>query len=68
MERTKAAEAEADVKWFFLFFMRGIAIGGPYETEGECLAALKIQIEAPIMDQAFDRATASGLCFQGSRP
>lgn len=56
------------MKWFFLFFMRGLAVGGPYETEQDCLSALKIEIARPINDQGFDHATASGLCFQASRP
>jgi hypothetical protein len=56
------------MKWFFLFFMRGLAVSGPYDTEQECLTELKTAIEQPIIDQGFDHAKASGLCFQASRP
>lgn len=56
------------VKWYFMFFMRGMSIGGPYETQQECVDALQKQIEAPIMDQGFDNAKAGGLCFQAVRP
>jgi hypothetical protein len=56
------------MKWWFLFFMRGLAVGGPYDTEQDCLAALKVEIARPIMDQGFDNAKADGLCFQASRP
>jgi len=56
------------MKWFFLFFMRGLAVGGPYDSEGDCLEALKVEIARPINDQGFDRATADGMCFQASKP
>jgi hypothetical protein len=56
------------MKWFFLFFLRGIAMGGPYDTEKACLAALKVELERPVNDQGFDGARPFGLCFQGSRP
>lgn len=56
------------IKWWFLFFLRGLSLNGPYDSEQECLAALKIATDAPIPDQGFDGARAGGLCFQGSRP
>ena len=56
------------VKWWFMLFMRGMSIGGPYNTQDECTTALRIEIAAPIPDQGFDHAKADGLCFQAVRP
>lgn len=56
------------MKWFFLFFLRGLAMFGPYESEQECIVALKIAIDQPVMDQGFDGARAAGVCFQGVQP
>jgi len=56
------------MKWWFLFFLRGLSIGGPFDTEQECIVALRDQIEAPILDQGFDGARSDGLCFQAIRP
>jgi hypothetical protein len=56
------------MKWWFLLFMRGLAVGGPYETEQQCLAELRAAIARPIPDAGFDHATADGLCFQASHP
>ncbi len=43
-------------------------VGGPYDTEQECVSALKIEIGRPINDQGFDNAKSDGLCFQAVRP
>ena len=56
------------MKWWFLFFLRGVAIGGPYDTQQECLAALQSEITQPILDPGWDNAKASGLCFQAIKP
>lgn len=56
------------LKWWFFFFMRGLSIGGPFDTQQECLDALKIEITKPIVDQGFDGARADGLCLQAVRP
>lgn len=56
------------VHWYFLFFLRGLALSGPYNSQEECLAALKTEISRPVMDQGFDRAVPSGICFQGAQP
>jgi len=56
------------MKWWFIFFLRGIAIGGPFDSQDECVAALKMQIEQPIIDRGFDNARAGGLCFQAVKP
>lgn len=55
-------------KWWFMFFLRGMAIGGPFDSEQECLAALKIQMVQPYVDPGFDNAKPDGLCFQASHP
>jgi hypothetical protein len=55
------------LKWWFIFFMRGIAIGGPFDGQEECLTALRAEIAKPIIDPGFDNARASGLCFQAVR-
>jgi hypothetical protein len=56
------------MKWFFLLFLRGISVGGPYDTQQNCLDALKSAYEQPIIDPGFDHAIPSGLCFQAIRP
>lgn len=56
------------MKWFFLFFFRGLSLGGPYDTEQDCVAALKAEIEGPKIDPGFDGAIAGGVCFQGAKP
>lgn len=56
------------MKWWFLFLLRGISIGGPFDSQGECIIALKNQIGAPIVDQGFDHAVADGLCLQAIHP
>lgn len=56
------------MKWWFLFFLRGISMSGPYETEQECLAELKVAMTATIPDQGFDNAKANGWCVQASQP
>jgi hypothetical protein len=56
------------MKWWFLFFLRGLAVGGPYDTQEQCAAALKAEIAQPIIDPGFDNAKPSGLCFQAIRP
>lgn len=56
------------MKWWFFLFIRGLSIGGPFDTEQECIASLKMAIETPILDQGFDNAKPDGLCFQAIRP
>lgn len=56
------------MKWWFLFFLRGIALGGPYDTEQDCVAALKTEMATPVIDQGFDGARPGGVCFQGAQP
>ena len=56
------------LKWWFLFFLRGIAIGGPFENQQECVAALKNEMAQPIIDPGWDHAKADGLCFQAVKP
>jgi hypothetical protein len=56
------------MKWWFLFFLRGIALSGPYDTHQECVAALKAEMEQPIIDPGFDHVQPAGVCFQGIRP
>lgn len=56
------------MKWWLLFFLRGISMSGPYETEKECLRNLEIATAAPVLDQGFDGAKARGWCFQASQP
>lgn len=56
------------MKWFVLFLLRGVSLGGPYDTQQECAAALDKAMAQPIIDQRFDGATAGGVCFQGIPP
>lgn len=56
------------MKWWFLLFLRGIAVGGPFNTENECIDALKTEINRPIIDPGFDGASSNGLCFQARMP
>jgi hypothetical protein len=56
------------IKWWFIFFLRGIAVDGPFDDQQACVEALKMQIAQPILDQGFDGATPFGLCFQGVNP
>jgi hypothetical protein len=56
------------MKWFLLFFLRGMLLAGPYDTQQECLAALKEEEAAPVVDQGFDNAKPYGVCFQAVRP
>jgi hypothetical protein len=56
------------MKWYFLFFLRGIAMGGPFDTQQECLDALKVEIVVPFVDPGFDHAKPTGLCFQAIKP
>lgn len=53
------------MKWYFLFFLRGIAMSGPYDTQKECLDALKAEMVQPFVDLGFDHAKPAGICFQG---
>ena len=56
------------MKWWFLFFLRGLALGGPFDTRQECISALAVEMARPISDRGFDNAKASGVCFQGAQP
>jgi hypothetical protein len=56
------------MKWWFLFFLRGMALGGPYDSQQECTAALAQEMARPISDQGFDNAKAGGVCFEGIQP
>lgn len=56
------------MKWWFIFFLRGIAVGGPFDTQEECTKALKAEIDKPVLDQGFDHAVPDGLCFQAIHP
>jgi hypothetical protein len=56
------------LKWWFLIFLRGIAMGGPYDNQQECLDALKKEMVLPFVDPGFDNAKPHGLCFQAAQP
>jgi hypothetical protein len=56
------------MKWWFLFFLRGLAMGGPYNTQEECVTALKAEMAQPIPDPGFDNAKAAGVCFEAVQP
>lgn len=56
------------MKWYLLFIMRGLSVGGPYDSEQACHAALADAMAQPIVDPGFDHAKAFGVCFQGSQP
>jgi hypothetical protein len=56
------------MKWFFIFFLRGISLNGPFDSQKDCLEALKKAEAAPVMDAGFDNAKPYGLCFQAVRP
>lgn len=58
------------MKWYFLFWVVGLSLSEPYNTEAECVAALERRLENPyadIIDSGFygNSLKPGGICLQG---
>lgn len=56
------------MKWYFIYLFASVAIGGPYDTQIECLSALSYQGSKEIDPGFYRDARSTGVCFQGIMP
>jgi hypothetical protein len=52
------------MKWFFIIWMSGVGLSGPYDTQDECLAGLSAAQAAITPEEHWYGASGGGICVQ----